>query len=124
MVPAARGVNNLGINRRTIQVHYRRMREHIAQASEQALGLLAGEIAVDESYFGGVRKGKRGRGAAGKIPVFGLLKRDGVVRVVFPRRVDTESRRTSSLSVYWSSSSPMSIDSVLCRYRKCWCRSA
>ena len=23
---------------------------------------------VDESYFGGVRKGKRGRGAAGKIP--------------------------------------------------------
>lgn len=30
---------------------------------------------VDESYFGGRRKGKRGRGAAGKVPVFGLLKR-------------------------------------------------
>jgi len=37
--------------------------------------LLAGGIEVDESYFGGVRKGKRGRGAAGKVPVFGLLKR-------------------------------------------------
>ena len=36
-----------------------------------------GEIEVDESYFGGKRKGKRGRGAAGKIPVFGLLKRGG-----------------------------------------------
>ena len=34
---------------------------------------------ADESYFGGVRKGKRGRGAAGKIAVFGLLKRGGKV---------------------------------------------
>ncbi len=31
------------------------------------------------SYFGGVRKGKRGRGAAGKVPVFGILKRIGRV---------------------------------------------
>jgi hypothetical protein len=38
---------------------------------------LAGEVEVDESYFGGVRKGKRGRGAAGKVAVFGLLKRGG-----------------------------------------------
>jgi transposase-like protein len=34
---------------------------------------------VVKSYFGGVRKGKRGRGAAGKVPVFGLLKRGGKV---------------------------------------------
>ena len=40
---------------------------------------LGGEIEVDESYFGGRRKGKRGRGAAGKVPVFGLLKRGGRV---------------------------------------------
>ena len=40
---------------------------------------LSGEIEADESYFGGVRKGKRGRGAAGKIAVFGLLKRKGRV---------------------------------------------
>ncbi len=38
-----------------------------------------GEIEVDESYFGGTQKGKRGRGAAGKVPVFGLLKRGGKV---------------------------------------------
>ena len=36
--------------------------------------MFGGEIEVDESYFGGRRKEKRGRGAAGKIPVFGLLK--------------------------------------------------
>ena len=29
--------------------------------------------------MGGTRKGKRGRGAAGKVPVFGLLKRGGKV---------------------------------------------
>ena len=52
---------------------------------------MEGVIEVDESYFGGVQKGKRGRGAAGKIPVFGLLKRRGEVRVVFPARVDAES---------------------------------
>jgi transposase-like protein len=34
-----------------------------------------GQIVVDESYFGARRvKGKRGRGARGKIIVFGLLK--------------------------------------------------
>ena len=36
-----------------------------------------GEVEADESYFGGQRKGKRGRGAAGKVAVFGLLKRNG-----------------------------------------------
>ena len=41
--------------------------------------MLGGEIEVDESYFGGTRKGKRGRGAAGKVPVFGILKRGGQV---------------------------------------------
>jgi len=48
-------------------------------AVDAAAAHFAGEIEVDESYFGGQRKGNRGRGAAGKIPVFGLLKRGGKV---------------------------------------------
>jgi transposase len=41
-----------------------------------------GEFELDESYFGAKRvRGKRGRGAAGKTPVFGLLKRGGKVHV-------------------------------------------
>ena len=36
-------------------------------------------LRFDESYFGGRRKGKRGRGAGNKVPVFGLLKRNGSV---------------------------------------------
>jgi transposase len=43
--------------------------------------LLKGEVEADEAYFGGRRKGKRGRGAAGKVPVFGILERKGIVNV-------------------------------------------
>ena len=40
----------------------------------------AGEVEIDESYFGARRvRGKRGRGAGGKTPVVGLLKRGGKV---------------------------------------------
>jgi transposase-like protein len=39
-----------------------------------------GEVEIDESYFGPRRvRGKRGRGAGNKVPVFGILKRGGDV---------------------------------------------
>ncbi len=41
---------------------------------------LSGEVEVDETYFGGARKGKRGRGAAGKTPVVGLIQRRGKLK--------------------------------------------
>jgi transposase len=41
----------------------------------------SGEIESDESYFSGRRKGKRGRGAAGKVPVFGILERGGKLTI-------------------------------------------
>src|SRR5882757_7423459 len=68
----------VGVNKSTAAFYFQRLREIIAQESEDASPLF-GEIEVDESYFGGHRKGKRGRGAAGKVPVFGLLKRGGKV---------------------------------------------
>jgi transposase len=56
----------------------------IAEQLAEALPL-ADEVEVDESYFGGARKGKRGRGTAGKVPVFGLLKRgDKVYTIMIP----------------------------------------
>src|SRR5215510_767381 len=36
-----------------------------------------GEVEMDESYFGGVAKGTRGRGADNKTPVFGMVQRGG-----------------------------------------------
>jgi transposase len=71
--------------------YYTLVRLAIVREAERELGQLSGHVEVDESYFGGYRKGKRGRGAGGKVPVFGLLKRGGQVRVVFPEKLD---RRT------------------------------
>ena len=72
-----------GVNRNTALLFYHKLREVIfAALAAETPELMAGEIEVDESYFGGVRKGKRGRGAVGKVPVFGLLKRAGRVHVM------------------------------------------
>ena len=69
------------VNKTTAAYYYHRLRGLIYRAVADAAPF-AGEIEVDESYFGGHRKGKRGRGAAGKVPVFGLLKRGGKVYAV------------------------------------------
>lgn len=80
----------VGVHRNTAANFFTRLRKVIAHKMEM-VSPVAGEIEVDESYFGGVRKGKRGRGAAGKVPVFGLLKRGGrVVTMMLPNiRTDT-----------------------------------
>ena len=68
------------VNRKTAAFFFLRLREIIAyEQAPESHEVFDGEIEVDESYFGGRRKGKRGHGAAGKIPVFGLLKRGGRV---------------------------------------------
>jgi transposase len=70
----------LGIQANTAALFYHKIREVIVARLElHAEEVFAGEIELDESYFGGVRKGKRGRGAAGKTVVFGILKRGGKV---------------------------------------------
>ncbi len=50
-----------------------------------------GPIEVEESYFGGRRKGKRGRGTGGKVPVFGLLQRGGRV---YTQVIPNDKRKT------------------------------
>lgn len=72
----------VGVNRHTATLYFRKLREIIARHVEEETPFLSGEIELDESYFGGHRKGKRGRGAAGKVIVFGLLKRGGKVHTL------------------------------------------
>ena len=68
------------VNRKTAAFFFLRLGEIIVLELEaESEAMFGGEIEVDESYFGDKRKGKRGRGAAGKIPVFGVLKRGGRV---------------------------------------------
>ena len=76
--PARTAAELVGVNRNTARLFYHRLRTIIAQQLER-ISPVSGEVEIDESYFGGHRKGKRGRGAAGKIPVFGILKRGGKV---------------------------------------------
>ena len=64
-----------GLSLRSCNDIYLKLRRMIARHCESQ-SPLAGEIEVDESYFGSRRiKGKRGRGAGGKTIVFGILKR-------------------------------------------------
>ena len=69
-----------GVNRKTAAFFFLRLREIIAYELEaESEAIFGGEIEVDESYFGGKRKSKYGRGAAGKVLVFGSLNKGGKV---------------------------------------------
>ena len=71
---------------------YRKIREvisyHLALEADEVFD---GQIDLDESYFCSHRKGKRGQGAAGKVAVFGLLKRQGKVFTVVVENTKTET---------------------------------
>mgnify|MGYP003879774841 CR=1 FL=1 len=81
-VPARTAAQLAGVNRNTAILFFHKLREVIVEKLAEEAPFLDGEVEVDESYFGGTRKGKRGRGAGGKVPVFGLLKRGGKVHAV------------------------------------------
>ena len=102
----------LGVNRKTAAYYFHRLREIIASHIEQDFhDVLGGEVEVDESSFGGTRKGKRGRGAAGKVPVFGLLKRGGRVYT----KIIPDAKSTTLLPLIEQKVVP---DSIV--YSDCW----
>ena len=79
----------IGVQPNTAIRFYMRLRFLIA--SQLPSYELNGEVEAGESYFGGIRKGKRGRGAAGKVAVFGLLKRGGKVFTAIVPNARTET---------------------------------
>ena len=56
-----------------------RMFRQIRSLLQENTPALTGEVEVDETYVGGVRRGKRGRGAEGKAKVIGAVQRKGKV---------------------------------------------
>ena len=77
-----------GLSRNTINKIFTQIRQRIFVLAQIEAGdqKSLGVFECDESYFGAKRiRGKRGRGAAGKTPVFGLLKREGKVYVQIVR---------------------------------------
>ena len=91
-VTARTSADLLGVQYNTAILFYHKIRlvieYHLAQEAKE---LFDGEIELDESYFGGIRKGKRGRGAGGKTAVFGLLKRNGKVYTVVVKDTKTDT---------------------------------
>jgi transposase len=91
-VTARSAADILEIRPNSAALFYRKIREvivyHLEQESHE---IFDGVVELDESYFGGIRKGKRGRGAAGKVAAFGILKRGGKVytRVVGDTKTET-----------------------------------
>jgi len=106
--PAYRLSQDLGVDVKVVTRVYHRMREALYHLTELEAGKLKGEIELDEAYFGGKRKGKRGRAAAGKSVVFGLLERDGRVYTKVVESVSAEElmqhiqAKTRKGSVYFT----------------------
>ncbi len=89
-IPVLKGAKELELSYNTVHKLFTLIREHIFKVTSKE-DLLSGEIEADESYFGGRRKGKRGRGAKNKIPVFGILERNGKVKVEVVKDVKAET---------------------------------
>ena len=56
----------VGTHRNTAVRFFHKLREKIVLKQQNLSEQLCGKIERDKSYFAGTRKGKRGRGAAGK----------------------------------------------------------
>jgi transposase len=91
-VAARSGADLLRLHPNTNALCYRKIRQltvdHLAANEHE---IFASSVELDESHFGGVHKGKRGRGAAGKVVVFGILNRKGRV---YTKIVDDTRHRT------------------------------
>jgi len=76
-VPAKELERQLGVTYKTAWRMADLIRKHMAQVDDE--WPLFGDVEIDETYVGGQRPGVRGRGAAGKSVVFGMLQRKGQV---------------------------------------------
>jgi len=88
---ANKTANVLDLSYKTVRSRYMLFRNKIAEYLEENFRKLSGELEIDESYFGGKRKGKRGRGALNKVVVFGILERNGKVYTTVVPNVSGET---------------------------------
>ena len=90
-VSARKTAKDTALSYKTALKAYDLLRRVLVEDLARTDALLKGELEADESYFGGRRKGKRGRGAGHKTIVFGILERGGKVSVSIVTDVKAES---------------------------------
>ena len=70
-----------------------RMMHQIRKLMAEELPPFKGTVEMDETYVGGVRPGKRGRGAAGKAIVVGAVERQGSVAPFVVEQANAETAK-------------------------------
>ena len=90
-IPANKTARDLEFSYDKVRRKYMQYRQEICDYLEDEFSKLSGEIECDESYFGGRRKGNRGRGAKGKVTVFGMLERKGKIYTTLVDNVSAET---------------------------------
>lgn len=78
----------LGVTYKTAWRMFKLIRSRLTEDNDP----FTGDVEADETYIGGpTRGGKRGRGAEKKVPVFGLVQRQGKVRAVAVSNVKSKT---------------------------------
>jgi len=90
-VSAKKTASEMNLDYGVVHRKFMQFRKSIAGYCNAEVKRLDGEIEMDESYFGGKRKGNRGRGANNKAIVFGILERKGKVHTVIVPNVSKET---------------------------------
>ena len=88
---ARKTAKELELDYKTVQSRFMQFRKLIAEYCNNESNKLNGELEIDESYFGGKRKGQRGRGAKDKTIVFGILERKGKIYTKIVENVSAET---------------------------------
>ena len=90
-ISARRAARELQLDYKLIHRKFMQFRKLIAYYCNNEARKLKGKIELDESYFGGKRKGNRGRGAKNKTIVFGILERKGKIYTKIVENVSAET---------------------------------
>ena len=90
-ISARKTAKELNIDYGVVHRKFMQFRKLIAEYCNKQARKLNGELELDESYFGGKRKGNRGRGANNKAIAFGILERNGTVHTIIIENVKAET---------------------------------
>lgn len=90
-VSARKASEEMKISYKTTLKAFDIVRHSIVEELTRKDKALNGEIELDEAYFGGKRKGYRGRGSRNKTVVFGILERNGKVSVSIVKNASAEA---------------------------------
>ena len=90
-ISARKTAKELNLSYRLVHRKFMQFRKLIAVYCNNETEKLNGEVEIDETYLGGKKKGKRGRGSDNKAIAFGILERKGRVHTVIVPNVSKET---------------------------------